>query len=52
MCKEIWVQSYEKAIEDIMEELDIEGQEAEKILDQRLDENSHYLDGYLAYDPS
>lgn len=50
MCKEVWIQAYENAVEDIAEELDIQMDAAEVILDIRLDDDSHYLDGYLAYD--
>lgn len=50
MCKEVWIQSYEKAAEDIAEELDIEYDEAERILKERLDKDCYYLDGYLSYD--
>ena len=47
MSKEEWVHSYECAIENIGEELDIEMEEAQKVLDKRLEKDTHYLDGYL-----
>ena len=46
MCKEEWCGFFEDAVEHIMEELNIEGDEAEKVLNERLDKDSHYLDGY------
>lgn len=49
MSKEYWIQCEERAIVDISEELDIEMDKAEEILKERLDKNTHYLDGYLAY---
>ena len=47
MCKEQWYECFQAAVEDIMEELDIEGEEAEKVLRERLDKDTFYLDGYL-----
>ena len=46
MCKEIWVQDYECAIEDLAEEHDVDYEESEKILTKLLDEDPSYLDGY------
>ena len=50
MWKEYWLQCYESAIEDLCDEHDIEGEEAEKMLKKLLDENPNYLDWYLTYD--
>ncbi len=50
MSKEYWIHSYECAVEDLMEEHDIDDEEAEKMLLQLLDENSNYLCGYITYD--
>lgn len=47
MSKEYAIECYEKAVEDIMEELDVEGNEAEEVLNQRIDKNTEYLDGYI-----
>lgn len=49
MGKEVWIHWYECAIEDISYEMDIEMDEAEKILQKRLDDNPNYLDGYGCY---
>ncbi len=48
--KEYWLRAFEVAIEDITKEKEIDEEEAEEILEKRLDENRHYLDGYLDYD--
>lgn len=45
MSKEEWIYSYENKIETIAHELDIEMEEAQNILEKRLEEDSHYLDG-------
>ena len=50
MSKEEWIHSYECAIENIANELDIDMDEAELILDERLEKDTHYLDGYLTFD--
>lgn len=44
MCKEMWILNYECEIENIMEEFDIEADEAELRLQAILDKDSHYLD--------
>ena len=50
MSKEYWIQCYECAIEDLMEDQDLNHENAELLLQNILDENSRYLDGYLIYD--
>jgi hypothetical protein len=45
MCKELWIEAYETEIMNICEERDIEADEAEKILEDILRKDSHYLDG-------
>ncbi len=50
MSKEEWLLSYEVAAENIADEKDIEIEEAEKILDEKLENKPGYLDGYLTYD--
>lgn len=50
MCKEYWLMCYEKAILDIADEVDVDYDEAEKILDLRLTNDPNYLDGYLSYE--
>ena len=49
MSKEYWLHSYECAIENIAEDNDITMEEAEVKLNNILETDSHYLDGYLAY---
>ena len=48
--KEYWLRAFEEAVEDIAKEKEIDEEEAEGILQKRLDENRNYLDGYLEYD--
>jgi len=50
MSKEEWILSYERALDNIAEEHDIDNEDAQIILDKILDDDTHYLDGYLAYD--
>lgn len=50
MCKEMWIQSFEAAVEDLAEEHDIEDEEAEELLKRILDKDPRYLDGYLTYE--
>lgn len=52
MCKEVWCQNYDIALEEICEEKDCDFDEAEKILETRLDENPGYVDeaDYCAWD--
>lgn len=49
MGKEIWLHSYECAVEDVGEELDCELEKAEEILVERLNADPSYLDGYYAF---
>ena len=46
--KEEWIHSYEMAVEDISHEKDIEREEAEKILHEKLLKDPSFLNGYLA----
>ena len=48
MSKEEWIRSYEICAEDIADEKNIEIEEAEKILDEKLEKDRSFLDGYLA----
>lgn len=48
MCKELWLMSYEMAKEDIAYSLDINMEEAEKILQENIEKNANFLDGYYA----
>ena len=48
--KEYWLRAFEVATEDIATEKEIDEEEAQEILQKRLDENRNYLDGYLEYD--
>ncbi len=50
MSKELWLQAYETAIEDLANDNDIDMEEAEKLLQIELDNDPQYLDGYLDYD--
>lgn len=50
MCKEYWLHCYEVAIEDLCNEHDIDGEEGEKMLEKLLEEDPHYLDGYITYE--
>lgn len=50
MSKEFWIQAYECALEDIANELDLDFSSAEAVLNEKLKNNPHYLDGYLTYD--
>ena len=49
MSKEEWIYSYELEAEEIADEKDIEIEEAEKILDEKLEKDPSFLNGYLAY---
>ena len=44
--KEIWLQWFEMAVEDIADEKDISLEDAEKILESILEKDPSYLDGY------
>ncbi len=46
MCKELWCQNYDSTLEEICEEKDCDSDEAEKILEARLDEDPGYLNDY------
>jgi hypothetical protein len=48
MSKEFWIMCYEKAVDDLCEEHDIECDEAIAMLENILNENPHYLDNYMA----
>jgi hypothetical protein len=50
MSKEYWEHCFECAVENLAEEHNIDGEEAEKMLFYLLDENPNYLDGYITYD--
>lgn len=50
MCKEVWIESYERAIEDLADEINCEFDEAEEILNKLLEKDPSYLDGYLCGD--
>lgn len=50
MCKDYFELCFDRAIEDIMDEKDVEEEEAESILLQRLEKSSDYLDGYITKD--
>lgn len=50
MSKEYWIQGYEEAIEEIAEDKDISYDEAEVLLDDILEKDPRFLDGYLTYD--
>jgi len=50
MCKEVWLHAYECAIEDLCEEHDINEENARILLENILDENTGYLDGYVTYE--
>jgi hypothetical protein len=50
MCKEVWLHAYECAIEDLCEEHDINEENARILLENILNENSSYLDGYITYE--
>lgn len=50
MCKDIWLQWYEMAIEDLAEEHDICSDEAEEMLEKILDKDPNYLNGYYVPD--
>lgn len=48
MSKEIWLQSYECAIEDIANQFDIDIDTAQTVLDLVLRSNPNYLDGWYS----
>jgi|GEM_PF-5498173 hypothetical protein len=50
MCKEYWEQCYERATENLCDEHNIDWEDGEKMLIALLDQNPHYLDGYITYD--
>ncbi len=50
MSKEFWIMCYEKAVEDLCEEHDIDSDAAAIMLENILNENPHYLDNYISMD--
>lgn len=50
MSKEYWLMCYESAIQDIDDEKDTDYDDAEKILEMKLENDPYYLDGYLSYE--
>ena len=50
MSKEYWLNCFEYCVEDIANERGLEFEEAEKVLEELLDKNPNYLDGYITYD--